>query len=82
MVASFLAEGNGKEVRIDGKDNRFQASIAKLMKQAAVSLSQDVAKHLADQNFVTSSIAEPDVGRHYKRKPFDDDSSTLKVYTK
>ena len=80
IVASFLAEGNGKEVRIDGKGNGFKPSMAKLMKQASNTLAQDVAKHLADQNFVTSSIAEPDIGRNYKRRPYDDDTSTLKVY--
>ena len=82
VVASFLAEGNGKEVRIDGKGNGFKPSMAKLMKQASVSLAEDVAKHLADQNFVTSAITEPEIGRNYKRKPYDDDSSTLKIYTK
>jgi hypothetical protein len=82
VVASFLAEGNGKEIRIDGKGNGFKPSMAKLMKQASTTLAEDVAKHLADQNFVTSTIAEPEIGRNYKRKPYDDDSSTLKMYTK
>lgn len=82
VVASFLAEGNGKEIRIDGKGNGFKPSMAKLMKQASVTLAEDVAKHLADQNFVTSTITEPEIGRNYKRKPYDDDSSTLKIYTK
>jgi len=82
VVSSFLAEGNGKEVRIDGKGNGFKPSMAKLMKQASVSLAEDVAKHLADQKFVTSVIAEPEIGRNYKRKPYDDDSSTLKIYAK
>jgi len=82
VVASFLAEGNGKEIRIDGRGNGFKPSMAKLMKQASTTLAEDVAKHLADQNFVTSTIAEPEIGRNYKRKPYDDDSSTLKIYTK
>jgi len=82
VVATFLAEGNGKEVRIDGKGNGFKPSMAKLMKQASVTLAEDVAKHLADQSFVTSTIAEPEIGRNYKRRPYDDDSSTLKIYTK
>jgi hypothetical protein len=82
VVASFLAEGNGKEIRIDGRGNGFKPSMAKLMKQASTTLAEDVAKHLADQNFVTSTIAEPEIGRNYKRKPYDDDSSTLKIYAK
>jgi len=82
VIVSFLAEGNGKEVRIDGRGNGFKPSMAKLMKQASVTLAEDVAKHLADQNFVTSTIAEPEIGRNYKRKPYDDDSTTLKIYTK
>jgi hypothetical protein len=82
VVASFLAEGNGKEVRIDGRDNGFKPSMAKLMKQASTTLAQDVARHLADQNFVTSTIAEPEIGRNYKRNPYSDDASTLKIYPK
>jgi len=82
VVASFLAEGNGKEIRIDGRGNGFKPSMAKLMKQASVTLAEDVAIHLADQNFVTSTISQPDIGRNYKRNPYDDDSSTLKIYTK
>jgi len=82
VVASFLAEGNGKEIRIDGRGNGFKPSMTKLMKQASTTLAEDVAKHLANQNFVTSTIAEPEIGRNYKRKPYDDDSSTLKIYTK
>jgi len=82
VVASFLAEGNGKEIRIDGRGNGFKPSMAKLMKQASTTLAEDVAKHLADQNFVTSTIAEPEIGRNYKRKPYDDDSSSLKIYPK
>lgn len=82
VVASFLAEGNGKEIRIDGKGNGFKPSMAKLMKQASTTLAEDVANHLADQNFVISKIAEPEIGRNYKRKPYEDDSSSLKVYTK
>jgi len=82
VVASFLAEGNGKEVRIDGRSNSFKPSMAKLMKQASNTLAQDVAKHLADQNFVTSMIANPEINRNNKIKPFNDDASTLKIYTK
>jgi hypothetical protein len=82
VVASFLAEGNGKEIRIDGKADGFKPSMAKLMKQASTTLAEDVANHLADQNFVISKIAEPEIGRNYKRKPYEDDSSSLKVYTK
>ena len=82
VIASFLAEGNGKEVRIDGKGNGFKPSMAKLMKQASTTLAQDVGRHLADQSFVTSTIAEPDIGINYKRNPYNDDSSTLKVYPK
>jgi len=82
VVASFLAKGNGKEIRIDGKGNGFKPSMAKLMKQASTTLAEDVANHLSDQNFVTSKIAEPEIGRNYKIKPFDDDASSLKVYTK
>ena len=82
VVASFLAEGNGKEVRIDGRSNSFKPSMAKLMKQASTTLAEDVAKYLADQSFVTSTIANPEIGRNNKVKPFNDDASTLKIYTK
>jgi hypothetical protein len=82
VVASFLAEGNGKEVRIDGRSNSFKPSMAKLMKQAATTLAEDVAIHLADQNFVTSITASPVMDRNNKIKPFNDNSSTLKIYTK
>lgn len=82
VVASFLAEGNGKEVRIDGRFSSFKPSMAKLMKQASTTLAEDVAKHLAEQNFVTSSIPISGVGRNNKIKPFYDDAATLKIYTK
>lgn len=82
VVSSFLAEGNGKEVRIDGRSNDFKPSMAKLMKQASTTLAEDVAKYLADQNFVTSIIANPEIVRNNKFKPFNDDASTLKIYTK
>lgn len=79
IVASFIASGDGKEVRIDGKDNNFKPSMAKLMKLASLDLAQDVRKHLADQNFITNNPGSAGQMRNLKRR-LDDDAATLKVY--
>ncbi|WP_231970311.1 hypothetical protein [Polynucleobacter necessarius] len=79
IVTSFVASGEGKEVRIDGKDNGFKASMAKLMKLAANDLAEDVRKNLAAQNFVTNHPGSDGERRNLKRR-LDDDASTLKVY--
>lgn len=82
IVASFIASGVGNEVRIDGKDNGFKHSMAKLMKLASVSLAEDVQKQLAGQNFITAHPGNgPIEGRNFKRR-LEDDESTLKVYRK
>jgi len=81
VVAAFLAEGNGKEVRIDGRTSGFKPSIAKLISQASSSLAQNVAKQLADQNFVTTLVPEPENLKNIRFR-VDDNSSTLKIYTK
>jgi hypothetical protein len=81
VLASFLAEGNGKEVRIDGRDHAFKASMAKLTKQAADNLAQDVANHLADQDFISPNAPNITVKTNSKTR-MDDDSTTLKIYPK
>jgi hypothetical protein len=79
IVASFIASGDGKEVRIDGKDNSFKPSMAKLMKLASLDLAEDVRKNLAAQNFITNNPGSAGYERNLKRR-LDDDASTLKVY--
>ena len=79
IVASFIASGEGKEVRIDGRDNNFKPSTAKLMKLASLDLAEDVRKQLADQNFITNHPGSAGQARNLKRR-LDDDASTLKVY--
>ena len=79
IVASFIASGEGKEVRIDGKDNNFKPSTAKLMKLASLDLAEDVRKNLAAQNFITNHPGSAGYERNLKRR-IDDDASTLKVY--
>ena len=79
IVASFIASGEGKEVRIDGKDNNFKPSMAKLMKFASLDLAEDVRKNLAAQNFITNNPGSAGYERNLKRR-LDDDASTLKVY--
>jgi len=79
IVASFIASGEGKEVRIDGKDNNFKSSMAKLMKLASLDLAEDVRKNLAAQNFITNNPGSAGYERNLKRR-LDDDASTLKVY--
>lgn len=79
IVASFVASGDGKAVRIDGKDNGFKASMAKLMKLAANDLAEDVRKNLASQNFITNNPGSDGERRNLKRR-LDDDATTLKVY--
>jgi len=79
IVASFIASGDGKEVRIDGKDNSFKASKAKLMKLASLDLAEDVRKNLAAQNFITNNPGSAGYERNLKRR-LEDDTSTLKVY--
>lgn len=79
IVASFVASGDGKEVRIDGKDNNFKPSMAKLMKLAALDLAEDVRKNLAAQNFITNNPGSDGEKRNLKRR-LNDDASTLKVY--
>ena len=79
IVASFIASGEGKEVRIDGRDTNFKPSTAKLMKLASLDLAEDVRKQLADQNFITNHPGSAGQARNLKRR-LDDDVSTLKVY--
>jgi hypothetical protein len=80
IVASFIGTGIGNEIKIDGKDNNFKYSMAKLMRQASFSLAEDVQKQLANQNFITANPgADPIEGRIFKRRLEDVDSS-LKVY--
>lgn len=79
IVASFIASGNGKEVRIDGKDTGFKPSMAKLMKLASLDLAENVRKHLADQNFITNHPGSDGVRRNLKHR-LSDDPATLKVY--
>jgi len=79
IIASFIASGDGKEVRIDGKDNNFKASKAKLMKLASLDLAEDVRKNLAAQNFITNNPGSAGYERNLKRR-IDDDAATLKVY--
>ena len=79
IVASFIASGDGKEVRIDGKDNGFKASKAKLMKLASLDLAEDVRKNLAAQNFITNNPGSAGYERNLKRR-LEDDTATLKVY--
>lgn len=79
IVASFIASGEGKEVRIDGRDTNFKPSTAKLMKLASLDLAEDVRKQLADQNFITNHPGSAGQARNLKRR-LDDDASTLKVY--
>ena len=79
IVASFIASGEGKEVRIDGKDNNFKPSTAKLMKLASLDLAQDVRKNLAEQNFITNNPGSAGYERNLKRR-LNDDANTLKVY--
>ncbi|MFZ4062031.1 MAG: hypothetical protein ACOYK2_02070 [Polynucleobacter sp.] len=82
IVASFIGSGVGNEVKIDGKDNGFKHSMAKLMKLASISLAEDVQKQLAGQNFITAHPGSgPVEGRNFKRR-LEDDTSTLKVYGK
>jgi len=83
IVASFIASGGGHDIRIDGRDANYKPSMAKLMKEASLSLAEDVAKHLQDQNFVVANPANDKrtEGRNFKRR-LDDDASSLKVYGK
>lgn len=82
IMASFIGSGTGNEVKIDGKDNAFKHSMAKLMKLASVSLAEDVQKQLTSQNFITAHPGNgPVEGRNFKRR-LEDDESTLKVYGK
>ena len=83
IVASFIASGGGHDVRIDGRDNNYKPSMAKLMKEASLSLAEDVAKRLQDQNFVVANPVNDKrtEGRNFKRR-LDDDASSLKVYGK
>ncbi|WP_128113361.1 hypothetical protein [Polynucleobacter necessarius] len=79
IVASFIASGDGKEVRIDGKDNGFKPSMAKLMKLASLDLAEDVRKNLASQNFITNNPGSDGEKWNLKRR-LNDDAATLKVY--
>ena len=79
IVASFIASGDGKEVRIDGKDTGFKPSMAKLMKLASLDLAEDVRKNLASQNFITNNPGSDGERRNMKRR-LNDDPATLKVY--
>ena len=79
IVASFIASGDGKEVRIDGRDTGFKPSMAKLMKLASLDLAEDVRKNLAGQNFITNNPGSEGERRNMKRR-LNDDPATLKVY--
>jgi hypothetical protein len=79
IIASFIASGDGKEVRIDGVDTGFKPSMAKLMKLASLDLAEDVRKNLASQNFITNNPGSDGDKRNLKRR-LNDDAATLKVY--
>lgn len=79
IVASFIASGDGKEVRIDGSNTGFKPSMAKLMKLASLDLAEDVRKNLANQNFITNHPGSDGEKRNLKRR-LNDDPATLKVY--
>lgn len=79
IVASFIASGDGKEVRIDGSNTGFKPSMAKLMKLASLDLAEDVRKNLASQNFITNNPGSDGEKRNLKRR-LNDDAATLKVY--
>jgi len=79
IVASFIASGDGKEVKIDGSNTGFKPSMAKLMKLASLDLAEDVRKNLASQNFITNNPGSDGERRNMKRR-INDDPATLKVY--
>ncbi len=79
IAASFIASGDGKEVRIDGRDTGFKPSMAKLMKLASLDLAEDVRKNLANQNFITNHPGSDGEKRNLKYR-LNDDAATLKIY--
>jgi hypothetical protein len=82
VVASFTAHGSGSYKRMVSNDSTYTPSSAKIIRQIAASLAQEVAANLADQEFIKSSVPPVREAQRNPKRRLDDDSTTLKVYRK
>lgn len=82
VVASFVAMGSGKDIRIDGQKTGYKPSVARMMRQVANSLAEDVAIHLAAQNFIVAAAAPNQKEVRNEKQRLSEDGSTLKIYRK
>lgn len=57
VVASFVASGSANDNRIDGEAEGYKPNTTKMLQQLSVNLAENVAYHLASQDFVISEIA-------------------------
>lgn len=82
VVASFTAHGSGSDNRMVSNDSTYTPSNAKIIRQIAASLAEEVASNLADQEFIKSSVPPAGEALRNPKRRLDDDSTTLKVYRK
>ena len=79
-VAAFTVMATGDDNRIDGAQSTFRPSSAKMMKNAASELSEEVQKQLYAQGFLKALAVQPPAGSGVPQPTYRDDPSTLKVY--
>ncbi len=84
VVASFTAIGSGRDQRIDGQATNYKPSQARLLRQASVSMAEDVAINLNSQHLALSGSLIPTPakkgssgGEKYRN---DEAASSLRVY--
>lgn len=79
-VAAFTAMVTGDDNRIDSAQSTYRPSSAKMMKNAASELSEEVQKQLYAQGFLKTLAVQPPPGSRMPQPTFRDEPSTLKVY--
>lgn len=84
VVASFTAMGSGREQRLDGKTSGYKPSLARMIKQASLTMADDVALQLNSQNLEISQslpgqLQPGGTAENLKRRN-DEDARSLRVY--
>ena len=58
VVASFVASGSASDNRIDGENEGYKPNTTKMLQLLSSNLAENVAYHLASQDFITSGLAQ------------------------
>jgi len=84
VVASFTAIGSGRDQRIDGQATKYKPSQARLLRQASVSMAEDVAVNLNSQHLALPGSVIPTPakqgssgGEKYRN---DEAATSLRIY--